>query len=746
MRQLLLAGTTLGVIGLFGALEAHAQSQAQGQTQETTRLEEIIVTAQRREQAAQDVGLSLSVIGGGEALNEKNINIVNDLENAVPNLEVDSQFGSGQPQFRIRGIGAREYSSNNASTVGVYIDEVAHPYTVTTQGALFDVARLEVLRGPQGTLYGRNTTGGAVNIITNAPTDYFTAGVIGEYGTFDHYKIEGYVSGPLSDTVNARLSAYTQQGGAWQYHRDTGEELGDADRFAIRGRLNWQFDENVSLDLNATLSRDKSDGLGFRLLTPYNAVGGPVYPPDTEWRITGWGISPALAAYAGVGTDAKPFRDNEGFDVSAALNFDLGAVTLTSISAYQTFERREFNDWDSTAYHESNVFFFNEIDVLSQEFRLNSQTEGPFEWLAGLHFARETNDGGFYTQFRGRSDILLTPYEQRVNAAGVFGHASYAVTDRLSLVGGLRYEHEERVLDTPRTLSLPTQLIVRPTPDHYEVDLSEVTGKAAVEYRPTGDTLLYASISRGVKSGGFTTYNSSTALYAAPFRHEVVWAYETGFKSEFLDNRLRLNAAAFYYDYRDQQVQGVVFDVNVGQLGRITNVPESHIYGGELELAWEILPGLNLTQWVSYKDGEYDVYNAVNAAATTAANPIDGPWTTIITDDRSGEQLQFPKVNYGGAISYDWTVAGLDWRAETNYVYRDELFALTAAAIVPSYWVANASIGFSPVGSNWRLTAWGRNIFNEYYEETRNGFNSSARRTASPHQPRTWGVRVSLEY
>jgi len=208
-KYILASSVSLLTIAAFS--NANAQSSTRS-AEQVTRVDEIIVTAQRREQASQDVGVSLSVVGG-EQLDEKGISVVNDLENAVPNMEVDSQFGGGQPQFRIRGIGAREYSSNNASTVGIYVDEVAHPYTVTTQGAMFDIARLEVLRGPQGTLYGRNTTGGAVNIITNAPTADFRAGFNAEYGTFNAAKTEGFISGPIASNLLGRLAVTAERGG-----------------------------------------------------------------------------------------------------------------------------------------------------------------------------------------------------------------------------------------------------------------------------------------------------------------------------------------------------------------------------------------------------------------------------------------------------------------------------------------------------------------------------------------------------
>ncbi len=736
-KYILASSVSLLTIAAFSNADAQSETRSGDQA---TRVDEIIVTAQRREQASQDVGVSLSVIGG-EQLDEKGISVVNDLENAVPNMEVDSQFGGGQPQFRIRGIGAREYSSNNASTVGIYVDEVAHPYTVTTQGALFDIARMEVLRGPQGTLYGRNTTGGAVNIITNAPTADFQAGFNAEYGTFDRFKVEGYVSGQIAPNLLGRLAAVTEQGGAWQYHRDTGEKLGDLDKSAIRGRLTWDASETVTVDLAATYSIDKSDGRGFRLLGPYTVADGSVtYPKDTAWRITGWGISPQLAAKAGVSTNAKPFRDNDGFDINARIRADLGWADLTSITAYQTFSRSEFNDWDSTRFHESNVLFYNDIDVFAQELRLSSNGDGPFNWMVGAHYADESIDGGFYTEFRGNPNLIDTAYDQSVSAFGIFTHNSYQVNERLNLIAGLRWETEERTLKSGGTYVAPNP---PPPAITYDTDLNEVSGRLGLEYKVTDDALFYASVARGVKSGGFTTYNATSAT---PFKPEIVIAYEAGLKSDLFDRRLRLNGALFYYDYKNQQVQGLEYDRDTGRLGKITNVPKSHIMGGEIELTWVPMDGLTISQNIGYKTGEYDEYNAIDGPATDAANPVDGPWDVIITNDRSGERLAFPKMNYGGAISYDWEMAGWELRAETNYNYRDELYSLSASSIIEPFWLWNSNFSVSPAGANWRAGLWVRNMFNTYYEETRNGFNSSSRPTTSPSQGRTYGVRLSMDF
>jgi len=738
MHRLLL-GVSSAALALAAALPAAAQSIPDT---EATTVQDVVVTAQRREQASQDVGIALNVLGG-EELKEKGVSVVNEIENIVPNVEVDSQFGGGQPQFRIRGIGATQYSANNTSSAGIYVDEVAHPYTVTTQGAMFDIDRMEILRGPQGTLYGSNSTAGAVNIITNAPTVDFRAGMTAEIGNYDRYMVEGYVSGQIAPGLLGRLAAVTEQGGAWQFNRDTGEALGDRDKSAIRGRLTWDLGPQATANLTATYMVDKSDGLGLSLRGPYapgNAALGPVIPTDTAWRITGWQLSPAMAAVSGRSVGDKPGRDHAGFDINLRVKADLGWAALTSLTAYQTFDRSEYNDWDGTRYQESDVYFYNQVDVLSQEVRLASTGEGRWNWLVGVHATDERIDGGFYTQFRNLAGLINTPYGQDVQAAGIFTHNSFAFTDRFRLIAGLRYESEERSLRTSGTTVAPA--LPRATLA-YSNEMSEVSGRVGLEYDLTDSALLYASVARGVKSGGFTTYNATSAT---PFRPEIVLAYEVGVKSDWFHNRLRANGALFFYDYTDQQIQGIEYDRLSGRLGKITNVPKSEIYGGEIELAWTPFEGLTITQAYGYKEGEYSEFFAINDAATAAANPANGPWDVIISTDRSGEPLQFPKFTYSGSVAYDWTMAGWNLRAETNYYQRDEIYNASSASVLAGYMLWNGSVTVGPQTADWRVSLWGKNLFSEHYDETRNGFNGSARPTMAPNHGRTWGVRLSSSY
>jgi iron complex outermembrane receptor protein len=241
-------------------------------------LEEVVVTAQRREESVQTVGIAISVLSG-ESLAEKAISYINDLQNAVPNLQVEPAFGSVQPQFRIRGVGFIDYTSNNASPVGVSLDDVALALPIQTQGQLFDLERIEVLRGPQGTLYGRNTTGGEINFISNRPTADGHAGFTAEYGSHNELDGEGFVSGTILEGLLGRLSVAGERGGAWQRNRLTGETLGDKDTVALRGQLRWDPSQSFDFRLNVHLAQDKSDETGLHLIAPYKpsnaGAGGP---------------------------------------------------------------------------------------------------------------------------------------------------------------------------------------------------------------------------------------------------------------------------------------------------------------------------------------------------------------------------------------------------------------------------------------------------------------------------------------
>ena len=737
MRHVFLAASA-SLLALSAASGAMAQSPAAARADAgATAVSDVIVTAQRREQAAQDVGIALSVLSGQD-LAARGITNVNQLQNATPNLEIEPAFGGAAAQFRLRGVGFQDYASNNAPTVGVYVNEVAYPVPVMTQGLIFDIDRVEVLRGPQGTLYGRNTTGGAINFVTRRPTAVPAIGVTAEYSRFDALRLEGYVSGPLTDRLQGRLAGTTEQGGAWQYNRDTGESIGDADRSAARAMLAFEASDRLSLTLDLHAGRDRSENQALYLLNPLvtrrGGAGSITIPADTDHAATGWGLSPRFAAEIGRDVTAKPGRDNSSWGTSLNAVLDLDSMSLTSVTSYETLDRSEYGDWDSSSSVEADTFFGSDVKVFSQEVRLASAVDGPLSWVAGLYYSKQDLDERYSSDF---IDIFGTwgqvTYSQQVESISLFGQAEYALNDTLKLVGGLRYEDETRDLQGfgaafGGAVALP--------PTSVSTGMTPLTGKLALEYAPSDNLLIYGSFSRGAKSGGFTTYNTGQSSSIQPFKPEILLAWEVGFKAD-PNPAFRINGAAYFYGYTDQQVLSAVYGVN-GPVGLFVNVPSSEIYGAELEGVWRPMPGLTITQALSYKHGEYTDFFDLDVPASRTAG-------AAVYVDKSGQDIPFPAVSYGGSVAYDRAVDGFDLTAEVNYSYRDDYPSwLGARYDVPSYWLANASLTVSPAMGAWSMTGFVRNLFDQEYDLTRNFFTSAD--IAQPGRPRTYGIRLSYQY
>jgi len=702
-------------------------------------LEEVVVTAERKQEPVQSVGIAITVLPG-DTLAEKGIVGVNDLQNAVPSFQAEPAFGSSQPEFRIRGVGFIDYTANNASPVGVSLDDVPFSFPVQTEGQLFDLDRVEVLRGPQGTLYGRNTTGGEVNFVTNRPTEDAHAGFTAQLGSFGAFEADGYVSGRITDGLLGRLSIATEQGGAWQYNRLTGQSLGNKDSVALRGQLEWNPSEAINFRFVVHLGLDKSDEEGLQLIAPYTPYdagkGGPTIPADTSPYVAGWSLNPNFAKFIGLSPSAKPRLDNDntGFDLTG--NVDLGIARITSITAYNKLVRREYGDWDATQYYDSDEFFNDDIDVFSEELRIASTGSGPLAWVGGVFYSDQDLKEDFYSDFTdaaGIGGIALTKYEQVANAVGVFGQSSYQFTDALKGTLGVREDHETREL-----LNLNTGFLLPAFPSFTggPVNPPSATsnlpsGKVELDYTPAAGNLVYASVSRGVKSGGFTAHNTTTANAALPFEPEKLTAFEVGAKSD-VARTLRLDAALFYYRYKDQQILGKVFDtLSDSYIGRFVNA-DSRISGGELELDWLPVAGLTISQYAGFADGYY---------TSTLLNSSNVNY--------DGQPESFPKWSYGGDASYVWSIGNFAITAESNYSFHDtysQFYLLGSNDFtIPKYWLANANLSLAPKAKTWSLTLWGRNIFNKYYDTTRNFFLPGTE-VASVGEPATLGVRFSYKY
>jgi outer membrane receptor protein involved in Fe transport len=724
-----------GVSAIFVNFGSSAATQPAVSVNDAGGLEEIVVTAQRREESAQSVGIGMSVLSG-QSLADKSIVYINDLQNAVPSLQVEPAFGSSQPQFRLRGVGFIDYTSNNTSPVGVSLDGVAFALPIQTQGQLFDIDRVEVLRGPQGTLYGRNTTGGEINFISNRPTAETHAGFSLEYGSHNEVNAEGFVSGAIADGLSGRLSVATEQGGAWQRNRVTGQALGDKDKVAVRGQLQWEPAEAFNFRLGVHWAQDKSDEQGLYLLQPFTpASGAPAIPADTSRYVTGWALNPAFAKLIGIPADSKPGLDNSNEGVDLTANIDFGAAKLTSITAYNKLIRREYADWDATQFDDSDEYLNSDFNVFSQELRLASTGSGPLQWVAGVFYSDEDLHENFYSDLTDRlGGIAITTYEQVANSVGVFAQSSYQITDSFKATFGVREDHETRELKGLNTSFLPGVPSFTGGALGGSITSNLPSGKFELDYTPIAGTLIYGSISRGVKSGGFTAHNTLSAPAADPFEPERLTAFEVGAKSD-LTRTLRLDASVFYYRYRDQQILGKVFDdASQSYIGRFVNA-NSRISGGEMELEWRPTTAFSVSQYAGFAEGYY-----TSKLLNSDVPPVD----------YNGTPESFPKWSYGGDVSYSWNIGAYSLTAESNYSFHDtysQFFLLGSNDFtIPKYWLANANLSLSPAsGAPWTVTLWGRNIFDRSYDLTRNFFLPTAE-VAAAGEPTTVGIRLTYKY
>nr|WP_294915134.1 TonB-dependent receptor [uncultured Neokomagataea sp.] len=746
VRTLSLIGTTL----LSGHTLLHAATPAR-QTADTTNdtaLEHITVTSEHRKQNPQKIGSSLSTISARD-LTARNVNNVFDLQYLTPSLQVTPQFGSGQPDFEIRGVGHQDYGSSNVSPVGLYTDGVANPVSWASNGQMFDVERVEVLRGPQGTLYGRNTTGGAINYIINQPTETFKAGTNIQVGSFSAQKYDGYLSGHIANGVNMRLSGESQQGGAWQYN-DAGAHLGNVNRTSLRLLTTISLTPHLTLHTNLHGSLDHSDGTGMHLFTPLTTIatyhpGASIQPADTDRFITHWGTSPSFAKLIGITPDQKPYRHIKTGGGSIRADQDFSFATLTNLLSYDVSNRREYDNFDASSQPVADVAFNSRANVLQNELRLISNGDHRFNWITGLYYGNEYLADQYFSGFMAATGLNRSVmYSQSVNTFSGFVQGTYKITPRLHLTGGIRLEHESRDLSNYRAFSYnAAQTILNPDNSVAKRSLNYTlpSWKTEAQYFISSHDMAYASVSRGINSGGFTTYNTINARASSnPYKPEKLLAYEIGNKLDIPTAHLRLNLSAFYYDYHDQQVLSATVDPQTGLIGALVNAPRSHLAGGEFEADWSPLHGLLLTQSGGWAVGQFDRFQSVYTTQR-----INGVFSPIYANKR-GTALPAPKITLNGSALYRWSIGHYDANLSVNYSLRSTYHSLFGRLYdVSGYtlWGANASFG--PHNGFWSITAFGNNILNKHYDVTRNFFLSGDN-IALSGMPSVYGISLRLTH
>ncbi len=810
-------GRTLAVAIAF-ACASGAFAPAHGQ------LEEIVVTAQKRAQGANDLGITMNAFTG-ETVKDLGIFSAEEIALYTPGLSVNAAAATGVPVYTIRGVGFQDLTTSSSSTVGLYFDEVAIPYTVMSRGLLFDVERVEVLKGPQGDLYGRNTTAGQINYISRKPTQQFEAGITASYGRFDVLNLEGFVNGPLMDTVSGRLAfRLVDSNEGWQESLTRpGDELGEKNVGAVRGMLDIDVSPRASLLINVHYVDDQSDNqaqtaldgreIGLNefnaphvALNEYRLPGGRFFGQTPPWysigdnRAADWNnhwVSPITGEVA----DLRPARDNELLGVSAKLELDIGETTLTSITAYHSFERSETNDVDGRPNSIQENINDTDLSVFSQEIRLAGETDRLL-WLVGLYYSKDEVDE-FYNFFMQDSVFgdgsaafgaptpfavfpiyrLHTRYVQDTESAAAFGHVEYRLTEKLRLTVGVRYTDEQRdwagctydagdggyvglwngiwgaslqpgacstLTDTAGSPNNIANLLGTPNiNDAFQVFVTDIStkrwmGKVGLDYAINENVLVYATLSNGFKSGGFNGNNSNTTTQLEPYEPEKLTSLEFGIKATLLDERMQLNAAVFQYDYQDKQESERAI-TPVGAIGGLGNVPESEIRGVEVDLNWAPTDGLTLALGVAWLDTEIEEWMAPVSGTFDFGT---GEVTTINRVDASGSALpQAPEWSLNALVRYEFQVSQdlvVDLTGDINFT-DDMPDPVRAQNSIESYTVANVRVGIGDISGAWRAMIWVRNLADEYYYVSAfGGPNGGLQRTVG--MPRTYGVSLERNF
>ena len=722
LRNDLLSGCAAMVCATSLSGEAIAQDASAADTEgQPTYGNTIVVTAQKREENLQDVPLAISAISG-EELEQKGINDLAEVSRTVPGLTVSS-FSEAEPIIAVRGAFNTFSQAGASKPVGVFIDEVYISRNSASTFQLFDLQSVEVLRGPQGTLVGRNVTGGAIVVRTQRPDlqDTTVKGEVG-YGNFNALTLRGLVNGPLGDSVAAKVSANYVNRDGFSRDRLIDREQSDLDSLNVRGALLFEPSDTLSLLLSADYGRDQNNGRSLSAISPTIADDNDPWTTETGW---------------------PQEYDREGFGIALHADLETGLGTISSISAY-----RESDAYEDLAFSPVNFTFLTPVNpnfpfqritqnrdkpkTFSQELRLVSDDGGPFTYVGGLYYFQEDIDrnartlqfaAGTGTVNRDRTfveDVSTKSYAAYLNLG-------YELTEWAKVNLGGRYTWEKKTarVDYEDALN-PASNFESAT---FEGTYDEFTPRIALEVSPTEDILAYASYTRGFTAGGFNTEEPSVAVISDPFDPETIDAYEVGLKTQLFDRRLTFNIAGFIQKYKDKQEGYLNSSFNFV----IRNASKATVKGVEVESRLALSPYVSLSGTYAYLDATYDEYL------------ID-----LNNEDRSGNFLpSSPKHSFSLGADADIPLGDdANFLAAVSYSWRDDYFTGSEnrdTFLIDSYDLLNASIGYEDIDGRWRILLWGDNLLDKRYVLIRSDFGLGGI-GESYGPPRTYGVRLGFQF
>ena len=676
------------------------------------QLEEVLVTAQKKTESAQDIPVSITAISENQ-LDKLKLRSAYEIVASAPNVVFNGTAGQSQLVLSIRGVSMQDYASNQAGPVAVYVDEVFRGSQLYSQGIqLFDLERVEVLRGPQGTLYGRNSTGGAVNFITKRPSFGESTGYLGVgIGNYDGREAEGAYETDLVKDVLAIRGAftYTERNGFVKNKTPGVDDLGGLDEWAFRVGVSYQPHEDVNAFLS--LHKSQTDAPAIATMTEETSPDGIGFTGYTRDGLDFYETSENRGGYVK--------QDSEGVSLRVDWNFS-EAFTMTSITSYDEADTFSAPDDDGSPFNILHDDYAADGHQWTQDLRLVSEFDGLFNFIAGVYYGDDVLNGRtinrFLAQAFGVNNFCLddpggligcayeNQYKQDRESIAAYVHTTTELTSQLSLTLGLRYtkdtvgmsDYTSLLSDVLTGVSNPAfggvPIPVFSLENPGEEEENNLSGKVGLEYHFEDDAMAYISYSTGYRVGswnGLAFFFPEEVTYANP---EELEAWEIGFKSQLLEGRLQVNGSVFTYDYTDQQF--INFNPYNGAQ-TIENAPKSSIRGFELEATFLPLENFQIQSGLGYLDGEYDEF---------VKSGVDLSGNDLITS---------PELNFNTSIDYDVDVGNLNLALHVDAVYTDDQFYSPEnqeAIAQDGYLLVNARAVLESEQYGLSLGLWAKNI------------------------------------
>lgn len=730
---------TLGLGCLSMASVGHSQTPEPGDA-----LAEITITAEKRETNLQETPIAVSVIGGDDLALE---HIQTVLDVTLPNTSINAGL-EGKAQIAIRGLGEQDLNPGNEGRVAYYIDGVYVAAPEAQLGTFFDVDRVEVLRGPQGTLYGRNATGGAFNVFTRKPTAEDSGYVDVTIGNYDLRQIDGALSGPINDTLRGRIAFQSLDRAGYGTNLYLHQDIDDSRTQSLRAQLAWQPIDGLNVLLQGDYHRENDSNY------PLHYFGYPVPGPEPILTTLGY---PVLSFSRDENTDVQPVNRRNSRGLSLKTTYDISShLQFTSVLAYRNSNAFNVIDDDGTPYVGSYQSDEDHMQQYSAEFQLTGAWTHT-HWVAGLFYFRDTDTPSnrylLNGLFFGAPPIMYQGGIQvtnlKTNAYAGFGEMTQDFTDRLSLTLGARYTKEYKDdnddyqgfdLATPYTGVIdPRPAAVPGFPYSQSTSFSNFSPKLTLNYEFAADLFGYGTVSRGFKSGGFNW----GSLQPNVFRPETVTDYELGLKSTFLDHKLRANIAAFYYDYTNIQSVIIVPNPNIPGFVQfeVSNAGAARSYGAELELSARPIPALQLDLTASTLHATYQKFASIDPL-----RPELG-----LLNLKGNRIPQSPDYIIELAAQYMWTLQPglLSLRGDFKRVGNTDFSIFNCCGVnQPAYNWANASLTFEHRDNHWTGSAYVRNITDKVI--VGGLFNQAeyagSQTVGSQSPPRTYGLTLGYKW